>query len=137
MIISIPGIIISGGWGGFASGFLTSVEVLNPITGESCSLPAIPEDRSGHTMENLTICGGSNSTGGPGITNITTTCITFSSGEWVTSNTLVEERVSHSSWDTDAGTILFGGFYSPNTTEKVTRAENEGVPGFTLQHDLQ
>ena len=134
MIISIPGIIISGGWGGFASGFLTSVEVLNPITGESCSLPAIPEDRSGHTMENLTICGGSNSTGGPGITNITTTCITFSSGEWVTSHSLAEIRSYHSSWATDEGIMLVGGFLHENSTEIVAEAEYDGVPSFNLEY---
>ena len=131
-----PGIIISGGYGSFARD-LSSVEVFDPTNGQSCELPSLPADRESHSMDGLTICGGSDISSLTGTTDTNTTCITFSSGEWVTSNTLVEERVSHSSWDTDAGTILLGGYYSPNTTEKVTQAENEGVPGFTLQHDLQ
>ena len=131
---SSPGIIISGGVTGYDGPDIASVEVLDPTTGQVCSLPSIPEKRYEHTMENLTICGG-----GAWYSPITTytTCITFSSGEWVTSHVLGEERYAHSSWVTEEGTILLGGGFSPNTTGIVTQTEFDSLPGFTLQHDFQ
>jgi len=128
------GIIISGGATGFYGPDIASVEVLDPTTGQICSLPSIPDPRIEHTMVNLTICGG----GAYYSPNTTyTSCITFSSGEWVTSHSLVEERYSHSSWITEEGTILLGGYFSPNTTEIVTQTEFDASPGFTLQHDFE
>jgi len=130
------GIIISGGVTGYDGPDIASVEVLDPITGQICSLPSIPDPRIEHTMVSLTICGGG-AWYSPNTTE--TTCITFSfsSGEWVTSHSLVEERYSHSSWVTEEGTILLGGGFSPNTTEIVTQTEFDSSPGFTLQHDFQ
>merc|ERR1719369_2527148 len=89
------GIILSGGVTGFAGPELVSVEVLDPTTGQICSLPSIPEKRYEHAMENLTICGGGAYSGSDAIY---TSCITFSSGEWVTSHSLGEKRYAHSSW---------------------------------------
>ena len=134
MTISSPGIIISGGLTGFAGPWLTSVEVLDPTTGQICSLPSMPHRRSGHTMESLTICGGDAYNASDAIY---TTCITLSSSEWETSHTLGEKRGYHSSWVTEEGTMLLGGNYSPNTTEIVKQTEFDAVPGFTLQHDFE
>jgi len=123
------GIIIAGG------SDIDSVEVFDPSHGQGCQLPSLPEDRYGHSMEGLTICGGNNIAGITGPTNTTTTCITFSSGQWVTSHHLVEERIGHSSWAVAEGTMLVGGDFPPNTTEIVKEDVYDGVPvpGFNLQ----
>ena len=116
------GILISGGLLEYEA--RTSAEVFNPTTGGSCVLPSLPDQRSGHTMEMMTMCGGYYAR---------STCITFSSGEWVTSHALVEERVSHNSWSTRAGMMLLGGWYSPTSTEIIMQGEYSGVPGFTME----
>ena len=76
-------------------------------------------------MDSLELCGGDYSS---------TTCITFSSGQWVTSHALTEERYGHTSWSTDAGIILMGG-YSGMTTVIISQGEYEGVPWFDMQYN--
>ena len=88
----MPGIIMSGGGGAFSS--VEAVEVFVPSTGLSCSLPALPDERYAHTMDSLLICGGYD------YLTIATTCLSFTSGQWITSHTLVEERCDHTSWQT-------------------------------------
>ena len=101
------------------------MEVLNPTIGQSCLLPSLPDKRSYHTSAGLEICGGYDTR---------TSCITFSSsGEWVTSHTLLEKRHHHVSWDTEEGTIIMGGEYSLTTTEIVRKGE-DSVPGFYLEY---
>ena len=119
--VTIPGILMTGG-----SGAYTSVELFNPTTGQSCELPSLPDNRLYHTSAGLEICGGGYGTW--------TSCITFSSGEWVASHHLVEERSDHCSWDTEEGTILLGGVYSSTTTETVKQGVSDGMAGFTLQY---
>merc|ERR1712098_902600 len=53
MEIMDQGILISGG-----EGAVSSVEVLNPSTGKTCSLPSLPDKRESHTSTGLTLCGG-------------------------------------------------------------------------------
>ena len=48
-----------------------SVEVFDPSTGLSCFLPDLPDDRGGHTMDSLYICGGEEAT---------TSCLHFQDG---------------------------------------------------------
>ena len=79
-------------------------------------------------MDNLTICGG---------IHTTNTCITFSSGKWVTSHALADERSWHCSWDTGSDIILLGGWDSSSTSETITQSEYAGEPGFALQYELQ
>jgi len=118
----VEGIIISGGDGAF-----TSVEVFYPTDDkQSCVLPSLPDQRTGHTMDSLEICGG---------VVTSTTCITFTSGQWVTSHALTEEREGHTSWSTEAGIVIMGGYYSGMTTELLTEEEYDGVPGFDMQYD--
>ena len=95
---------------------------------QSCVLPSLPDQRRYHTMDSLEICGGV-------ITSTRTTCITFTSGQWVTSHALAEERYSHNSWSTEAGIVLMGGYSSGRTTEIITEGEYDGVPWFDLQYD--
>ena len=114
------GILISGG---FAAN--TSVEVFNPNTNKSCLLPFLPEQRLCHTMDYLTICGGMYTF---------TSCISFSSGEWVTSHSLPEERWYHNSWVMDDDSILLlGGLESPDTTDVVREGVYEGGQGFRME----
>ena len=94
-------------------------------TGQSCSLPSLPDGRAGHTSHSLTLCGG---------LFTPTTCISFSSGVWVPSHSLAEEREDHTSWQREEGLLLLGGYYSPTTTELLTEGSEEGVPAFSLQY---
>ena len=79
-------------------------------------------------MDGLTLCGGYETR---------TTCTTFTSGKWVTSHALVENRDGHASWynKEEDKIILMGGHDSVRTTEIITEGENDGVPGFTLKYD--
>ena len=85
-------------------------------------------------MDGLTICGGSDIASLTGTTDTNTTCITFSSGAWVTSHALAEVRTHHSSWSTPEGIMLVGGFQHENSTEIVAEAEYDGVPSFNLEY---
>jgi len=129
------GILISGGFGE-----LSSVEVLNPSTGKTCSLPSLPDKRYYHTSTGLTLCGGRYSK------STSTNCITFSSGEWVTSHTLAKERFTHSAWMTNnrniiliggvsSKTIQIGGLFSGNTSETLIEGVTSTEPGFTPRYD--
>ena len=118
--------IISGGADG-----RTSVEVFNPSDKTGCLLPSLPDSRADHTMDSLELCGGFYTS------NTLTTCITFSSGQWVTSHALTEERWYHTSWSTDAGIILVGGSGSGMTTEIISQGEYEGVPWFDMQYNTE
>ena len=103
------------------------MEVYSP--GYHCELPRLPYQRLGHTSEEGELCGGNDSP---------TTCITFSSGKWVTSRALAEKRHLHISWHNkeEDKTILMGGHHSGRTTETITEGANDdGVPGFPLKYN--
>ena len=122
----MPGIILSGGYGAH-----TSVEVFVPSTGLSCSLPALPDERYEHTMDSLLICGGIYTS------TAATTCLSFTSGQWITSHTLVEKRADHTSWQTEQGLVLMGGEGSPYTSEIVATAGGQGGPSFAMQYSTE
>jgi len=118
------GILISGGYGAE-----TSVEVFSPDY--QCVLPSLPDQRSHHTSNNMTLCGGISY---PELTN----CITFSSGLWVTSHAMAEKRVYHTSWNIkEEGKIILmgGGYNGGNTTETITEGDYDGVPGFSMKYN--
>ena len=102
------------------------MEVFNPSDKTGCLLPSLPDNRYGHTMDSLELCGGYYTR---------TTCITFSSGQWVTSHALTEERWDHTSWSTDAGILLMGGYDSGRTTEFISPGVYGAVPWFGMQHN--
>jgi hypothetical protein len=118
---------MSGGWGAY-DGTETNVEVYVPSTGQSCSLPSLPDQRYRHTMDSLYICGGYY------YSSAATNCLHFSSGQWYTSHTLVESRYGQSSWQTDQGLVLMGGDGSPSTSEIVPTAGEQGGPSFGMQY---
>merc|ERR1711892_131117 len=107
-------ILLSGGAYTF-----TSVEVFSPSTGLSCSLPSLPDLRDGHTMDSTLICGGGNPS---------STCLTFSSGKWITSHR-ISNRYAHTSWETGQGVVLMGGDDHPTTSEIVQMGEEQGQQG--------
>jgi len=114
------GILISSG-----DDTMTRVELYSPSY--HCELPSLPDHMVSHTSDEGTLCGGI-------ITG--TTCITFSSGKWVTSHALAEERVGHTSWNNkeEGKIILMGGWGSDTTTEIITEEEKDGVPGFPMKY---
>ena len=117
------GILISGGDGAY-----TSVEVFVPSTRQSCSLPSLPDNlRYHHTMDSHVICGGYYASA--------STCLSFSSGQWITSHILTEGRDAHSSWQTDQGLVLMGGYDSPVRSEILPMAGEQAGPGFAMQYD--
>ena len=107
---------------------MTSAEVFQVSTGQSCSLPSLPDERYYHAMNSLTLCGGYY------YKSTSTTCITFSSGVWVPSHCLAKRRSHHCSWEREEGLVLLGGYYSPTTTELLTEGSEEGVSAFPLQN---
>jgi len=137
IMIKPKALIISGGEGysgeggevysGYSVG--NSVEVYIPSTGQHCQLPDLPGDpRDGHTMEEMTVCGGF-------VTSTGTSCLTLIDGTWQTTTTLLEERDEHSSWASPSGVILLGGEGSPRTSERI-QEDGTSVSGFTLEHSL-
>ena len=119
----MPGILISGGY--LAE---YTAEVYVPSTGLSCSLPDLPNKRKYHTMDGLLICGGQYEG---------TTCLSFISGEWITSHNLLESRYFHTSWQTEQGLVLMGGSSSRETTEIVAMDGEQGGSSFAMQHETR
>ena len=106
------------------------MEVYSPGSGYHCVLPPLPDGRVGHTMDGLTLCGGQSMTTNPN-------CISFSSGKWVTSHSLSEWRVGHTSWNIkEEGKIILmgGGKYGARNAETITEGENRGVFRFKLKY---
>merc|ERR1711892_347638 len=124
-LIAPAGLLLSGG-----DGAETSVEIYSPFTGQSCSLPSLPDQRYRHTMDSTLICGGYDS-------DTSTTCLTFSSGKWITSHSLVEKRIAHTSWQTEEGVVLMGGDGGPYSSEIVKMDGEEGEPSFPLQYNTE
>ena len=116
-----PGLVMSGGYGAN-----TSVEMFIPSTKHSCTLPSLPDERYGHTMSGLTICGGRYKS------TTSTTCLQLSSGVWSVSHTLQDERYGHSSWQSDQqGVILMGGYGSGGMSREVV---GQGGVSFDMRY---
>ena len=108
--------------------FLDSVELLNLDGTWICTMPQMPEARSGHTQSGPVICGGSGSA-------TKKSCITFFSGgkDWVKTHNLTKERQWHSAWASPRGVMLMGGFDHKTTTEILT-GDGDTNPGFSLDY---
>jgi len=131
------GILIAGG-----TGAENSVEVYIPDTGESCSLPSLPEARVDHTVDTIphygpVICGGRDSP---------TTCLHMTdSGTWenLISGPLGAPYTAHTSWSSSAGLYLMGGDYTGLASDLLITSERTGLgpywtkAGFTLHHSTR
>ena len=119
-------VLITGGYGNNPQ----TAELYLPSSGLSCSLPQLPVETAGHTLESSgLICGGQYTPD---------TCIQWSpdTGTWEELLTLNVTRYDHVSWTpgTIVGTYLMGGVYSGRTTTLVT-PERTQEPGFPLKYD--
>ena len=120
------GLLVTGGRSPDGDGQHTA-EVWLPGD-RSCLLPRLPAPgRSTHTQSSLTACGG--------ITDTSTSCLTFSGG-WEQSHHLTEERENHVSWQSPAGTLLMGGwkYNSRRSSELLSNTTNTTTPGFSLPY---
>ena len=123
MDVYISALIVTGGYGDGKS-----VELLHSDGTPWCSLPNLPDSRVQHTQSGLVACGGR-------LGNASTSCVTFSGGQWNTSHSLLHGRYQHSSWtSTRHGTILMGGRDNGRTTEMLTDT-GESQDSFTLKYD--
>ena len=107
-----------------------SVEVYEPDTGRSCSLPDLPESVYHHTMDTVNgvpvLCGG--------ILKENDKCwwLNSSSGVWEIYATGLKDRERHTSWVSPVGLILIGGTHQGVTTTELVPS---GGPQFSLQHN--
>ena len=106
-----------------------------PSTGTSCSLPQLPDDRYGHSVERYgLICGGNR----PWVND---TCVQWDleTGSWEDKQlTLDIERSGHVIWtpNTGIGTFLMGGWTieSQNTTT-LMKPDGTQEQAFPLKYD--
>ena len=117
------GVLISGGGA-------NSVEIYNPTTNTTCSLPKLPVGRYGHTQDVNLACGGPSS-------STRTTCVKWSSesGSWTQSHTLRKRRYGHVSWATEDGVYLMGGNDSSSwKTTELVKVNGSVEEGFRLKY---
>ena len=131
------GFLITGGQlepGGWAH----TAELYVPSSGESCTLPSLPDNRYDHTVsEGGLLCGGGDI---PPYSQTRDSCLQWSpdTGTWEEALTLNVSRYDHVSWTPSSGigTYLMGGEDSPWTTTLIT-PEGSQEPGFPLKHDTR
>ena len=127
-ILFLDGVLITGG----GLSVEDSVELYLPSTGVSCSLPQLPDERHGHTLESSgLLCGGWYRNNylqwSPG------------NGTWdVVMSIVDDERENHVSWtpSQDIGTYLMGGHNNFRTT---TLIKHDGTleSGFPLKYSTE
>ena len=108
------------------------VEILHSNGSYWCSLPYLPQSRSGHTQSGLLACGGFNKDE----SDIRTSCSSFTDGHCRTSYQLQQSRHAHSSWMSQHGVLLIGGTGSQLTTEILTK-EGQSSASFTLKYKIR
>ena len=132
-------VLITGGRNTEGNG-LKSVEIYLPASNTGCSLPELPEARSGHTQDGGLACGGSwvakMIVDQHASNSIWKSCVKWTSGSWTRSHSLIGERSCHVSWATASGVYLIGGYFSqlgPDSTELV-KEDGSVEEGFQLKH---
>ena len=81
-----------------------------------------------HTMEGLTVCGGSS------YSDTNKLCLSLRAGGWVNTSFLLEYRSFSLSWSSPAGLVLLGGQDSPRTTERP-QEDGSSAYGFPLEEE--
>ena len=114
---------MAGGWAGSA---LDVIEIINMETMSSCTVDTtLDQPRWYHTGDGNLVCGGLDDD-----YNYISSCYNVATGATIN---LLNGRDGHTSWSTDAGIYLLGGFPDGSTTELVT--EDTTQAGFGLQYD--
>ena len=123
-IISGKGLLVAGG-SQVQYRPMDVMELFNPISKTSCVVTAkLDQPRHFHTGDGNLVCGGLANDGGSSCYNVVTgATINLLDGRW-----------GHTSWSTDAGIYLIGGYSRSTygTTELVTGDTTEA--GFELQY---
>ena len=115
---------------------MKDVEVLNEDgTPSYCFLPEMPDIKMDHTQSGLVACGSSAYSVS---SSNRQTCITFSSGVWSESHTLINRRSWHTSWSSPIGIILMGGDHNDGISTTTELLTNNGVSQnhFQLKYPL-
>ena len=109
-----------------------SVEIFNPVTNTSCSLPQLPNVRSYHSQNGGLVCG---SWGVDGANN----CVKWSPafGNWTKSHYLSMMRYGHVSWATDSGVYLMGDRDSAVTRTEKVKWDGSSEEGFGLKYETR
>ena len=104
-----------------------SVEAITTDGTPLCTLPDLPDKRTGHTMDNHILCGG---------VYTRSSCLHYVAGKWTKyRNDLKFKRVWHASWRRQDGEVLLiGGGDSKKTSEVVSSSGHQ--MGFNLQHEI-
>merc|ERR1711862_258163 len=101
-----------------------SVEVLKEDGTPLCMLPDMPGIKMDHTQSGLLACGSSVYSMS---SSNTQTCISFSSGVWSETYTLINRRRWHVSWSSPIGIILMGGSSDDGVSSTTELLTNNGV----------
>lgn len=116
------GFIVTGGYGA-----RTSAEFHDSSLTSSCDLPDLPDMRRAHTQNGGVLCGGG------GDVDTLTSCLTLTDHAWSVSHQLLFRRYEHSSWWSEEGVLLIGGYESSLTTELLTN-DGKSERRFDLDH---
>ena len=119
--------------GGTSGSTLDLVELFNPNTQTSCVITGkLDQPRAVHTGDGNLVCAGMTSVGPDG--DDISSCYNVATGDTIN---LLNGRHSHTSWSTDAGIYLFGGWLSSNrrTTELITGDTTQAR--FGLKYDTR
>ena len=131
-LVSTALLIVAGGQGYGTEPQLYTGEVFIPSSGKSCSISDLPDHRISHTMDGEYLCGSL----WVQEDDVQKNCMRFSPEEnqWTYSHTLTEKRVGHSSWMTDQGLVLMGGWLSDSTSEILSLDGGKGRPAFEMNY---
>ena len=133
-IISGKGLLVAGG-SQVQYRPMDVMELFNPISKTSCVVTAkLDQPRYYHTGDGNLVCGG---WGNVRTADYLSSCYNVVTGDTIN---LLDERQGHTSWSTDAGIYLIGGYPTNNpnnlkTTELVTGDTTQA--GFGLKYDTQ
>merc|ERR1711874_1516 len=128
------GVLIAGGTTGDWSSASSSAEVFNPVTGNSCPVGDLPQNRKESPICNNMICGG---LGSP---DPRRSCELFDGSSSFTRLpvTLLQRRSHHLCWGLKSGeVILFGGSddSSGNSTERISADGSSSSEDFSLPYN--